>query len=325
MSGVFSGWSRSSAATGGKASVCDTACESSCMEEGGSLARGSVVVSALRTLSPQISQSVERALLSPRASLAQHSHEKRTEWKNGCDDHHSSVMLSPREHSDDSKAIAEKLRLAITNQVLADSHTGPIVVSATLPPLPPVPNLCECDFIAGKGELERADKTAAYSEKLKRAALQSDADKSERELLLQMCDFLQCATQHLTEHQRTVLSTNLDDGIQNSAEKHMVPAIRDFVKLESMRAKAPAFAEMEKKLAAVQKAEDACQDMADVRGRKQALQEVWQESYRSGDQACMHACNAQQASRRCLPAMNALLLTLSPLQFQSGLFYLIVL
>jgi hypothetical protein len=249
---VFSGWSRSSDAASPQ-NFCKK-------EEQGS--------------------PVKSMVLSPR-DRARHSGGERinTGVAEKSESHQKAVLLSPRNCAGNPTSIAEKLRRCIADDVLAGEHAGQVVVSSALPVLPSAPNLPGCDLPTG-GELERAEKVAAYVQKLQSAARHRDADDSERELLLGLCDFLTCVTEQLTQHPRTEISKNLDDGIRSSAEKHMVPTIRKFVSLEAVRAKVPAFSEMEKRLADVQRAEDACQGMADVRGRKQALQKVWNESLR---------------------------------------------
>ena len=223
---------------------------------------------------------VKSMMLSPR-ERARHCGGERinTGVAEKSESHKKAVLLSPRNCAGTPTAIAEKLRRCITDDVLAGEYAGQIMVSSVLPVHPTAPNLPGCDWPTG-GELESAEKVAAYVQKLQSAASHRDADESERELLLGLCDFLTCVTEQLTKHPRTEISKNLDDGIRSSAEKHMVPTIRKFVSLEAERAGVPAFSEMEKRLADVQRAEELCQGMEDVRGRKQALQQVWNESFR---------------------------------------------
>ena len=192
------------------------------------------------------------------------------------------ILQSPRTREGEaSQAIADRLREAIVERVFVDDRVGPFIMSTHAMVLPEVPKVPESDFPTATGEFESAEKTAAYVQKLQNAARRSDADENERELLLGLCDFMSCVSEKLAKHPRTELSTQLDHGICHSASQEVVPTIREFVKLEDMRDKAPAFSEMETRLAAVQKAEEACSQVTDVRGRKQALQAVWHESFKA--------------------------------------------
>ena len=195
-------------------------------------------------------------------------------------------MLSPRER----ERYADRLRMAIIEHVLSADCAERSLVLSLPPPLKPPPSLADCNF-PPEGETAGAEETLALLAQVQDAAKHPEADDGERQLLEGLGDYLSCICEQLRKCPKTELASELDKSISTSVRQHLLQAIRDFAQHDTLAANAPRLVDLDQHLMAVQEAERECSLMADVRGRKLALNKVWGQLLST----LMFACDAYGA------------------------------
>ena len=210
---------------------------------------------------------------SPRGSLASAIRGVRVlSPRDGAGRAHSEAfaMLS----SSDRDRYADRMRTAIIEHVLSTDCAERSLVLSLPQPLKPPPPLADCDF-PPEGEMAGAEETMQLLKGLQEAAKKPDADDCEKQLVEGLCDYLSCICEQLRKCPKTELAAELDESISCSVRQRLLPAIRDFSRQGELAANTPQLAELDQHLTAVQEAECECALMADVRGRKLALNKVW--------------------------------------------------
>jgi hypothetical protein len=173
-----------------------------------------------------------------------------------------------------STRYADRLRMAIIEHVLSADCAERSLVLSLPPPLETPPGLAGCDF-PPEGETAGAEETLELLAQVQDAAKRPEADDGERQLLEGLCDYLSCICEQLRKCPKTDLASELDKSITTSVRVRLLPAIRTFSQHDTLAANAPRLIDLDQHLLAVQEAERECSLVADVRGRKLALNKVW--------------------------------------------------